>query len=165
MRDATRHLGAPAAHPDELAKAGIRQKPVEPDELPSPADRPVEPRNLEVLVIDDEPTVRGMLTAALTHFGFAVLQAGGCDEAVAVLRRHGSVDVVLLDVQMPEADGPCTLAALRQVKPGIRCCFMSGSTGTYSTRQLMDLGAASVFHKPFSSLADLARELWQIACA
>jgi len=68
---------------------------------------------------------------------------------------------VLLDVRMPEMDGPQTLAALRSINPEVRCCFMSGHTGDYSAEQLLELGASHVFQKPFG-LSELAWTLQRL---
>src|SRR5438105_3921164 len=85
----------------------------------------------EVLVVDDELGVLTMLGFALRHHGFAVRQAG--EEVVQLYQRHrGTVDVVLLDEQMPGMDGPQTFAALRNLNPEVRVVFMSGNTGDYS---------------------------------
>jgi len=69
---------------------------------------------------------------------------------------------VLLDVQMPDLDGPDTLAALQKINPGVRFCFISGNTGKYHTEQLWAMGAAHVLQKPFASLSLLARLLWRL---
>jgi CheY-like chemotaxis protein len=60
-----------------------------------------------------------------------------------------TVDLVLLDVRMPELDGPQTLAALRKENPTLRCCLISGHSGTYTREQLLSLGAEHYFNKPF----------------
>jgi two-component system OmpR family response regulator len=119
---------------------------------------------LEVLVAEDEPAVLAMLDFALKYHGFAVRRAGGGEAAVQAYGRHrGTVDVVLLDVQMPGVDGPQTLAALREVNPAVRCVFMSGNTGKYSTEQLLAAGAAAVLPKPFSRLDEVVRVLREAA--
>ncbi|NJD19605.1 MAG: response regulator [Gemmatimonadetes bacterium] len=68
-----------------------------------------------VLVIDDEAGVRGLARRALARAGFTVLEASdglqGLDMATA---NDGKIDVILLDVSMPELDGPEVLRALRE---------------------------------------------------
>lgn len=51
---------------------------------------------------------------------------------------------------MPGRDGPETLAALRELDPHLRFCFMTGESGRYSDQDLLGLGALAVFHKPFT---------------
>lgn len=112
-----------------------------------------------VLVIDDEPNVRQILEIALSRHGFTVWTAAGGREGVEQYREHrDAIDLVLLDVQMPEQDGPQTLAALRHLDPQVRCCFMSGDLGRYDPRELLASGADRIFAKPFG-LVELSRSL------
>jgi CheY-like chemotaxis protein len=117
-----------------------------------------------ILVVDDDPAIIRTLRLALLVHGFTVRLAGGGQEAVDLYRQHpGDIGLVLLDVQMPDMDGPQTLAALQALDPAVRCCFMSGRAGQYSDEQLLGLGAVHVIHKPFPGLADLTRLLGQLA--
>jgi CheY-like chemotaxis protein len=115
---------------------------------------------MRVLVVDDDPTILHLLGLALPAHGLAVLCADSGTAAVSLYREHGaSIDVVLLDVQMPGLDGPQTLAALQTLNPDVRCCFMSGQTGRCSPDDLLALGAADFFPKPFDSFNGLAQRL------
>ena len=104
-----------------------------------------------------------MLGVGMRSHGFAVWLACDGPEAVDLYRAHrDGIDVVLLDVQMPGLDGPETLAALRELNPRVRCCFMTGDLGLYADRTLLDLGAATVFMKPFR-LSEVAHQLVHLA--
>jgi CheY-like chemotaxis protein len=117
----------------------------------------------EVLVVEDEAAVSKMLELALQQFGFTVHLAGGGRQALETYRRHAdTIDVVLLDVQMPDMDGPGTLTALRRINPSVPVVFMSGNTGRYSGEDLSSLGATHVLQKPFR-LDELSQFLWQLA--
>jgi CheY-like chemotaxis protein len=156
-------FGDTADKVDGLGDVGYLQKPVEPDELFAAVQRFTLPRRPTVLVVEDEPMVRKLLEGALRHYGFSVRLAPGGRQAVELFRKEpAAVDLALLDVQMPELDGHQTLAALRQISPQVRCCFMSGDTGRYPTDDLLRQGALRVFPKPFR-LAELTRELWQLS--
>lgn len=122
-------------------------------------------RNYGILVVDDEGGVRGLLKIGLRQQGFTVWLAADGQEALDLYRQHGAaIDVVLLDVRMPGQDGPETLAALQELNPRIRCCFMSGDLGKHATASLLKLGAAAVLPKPFR-LAEIAQVLWELARA
>jgi CheY-like chemotaxis protein len=124
---------------------------------------PLLPAPPGVLVADDHKQVRQMLHTALRAFGFCVTAAADGGEAVEVYRRaRGGIGIALLDVQMPVLDGPQTLAALRQIDPLVRCCFMSGGNGRYAVDELLALGAVAFIPKPFD-LDVLARMLRQAA--
>jgi CheY-like chemotaxis protein len=108
------------------------------------------PRQYGILIADDEGCVRSVLNLGMRQSGFAVWLAANGQEAFDLYRRYRElIDVVLLDVQLPGADGPRTLAALQELNPRVRCCFMSGDLGAYTEEGLRDLGAVTVIPKPF----------------
>jgi CheY-like chemotaxis protein len=63
-------------------------------------------------VVEDEAAVLEMMEVALRHYGFDVKLAASGQEAIDLYQRHHqTIALVLLDVQMPDLDGPDTLAA------------------------------------------------------
>ena len=121
------------------------------------------PRPYGVLIADDEEDVRDVLHDRLRKEGFSVWLATDGREALDLYRdHHQKIDVALLDVCMPGLDGPQTLAALQQLAPQIRCCFMSGYLGNHIEKDLCGAGAARVFAKPFR-LDEVANVLGQLA--
>jgi DNA-binding response OmpR family regulator len=108
------------------------------------------PRPYGVLIADDEADVREVLHDELRREGFSVWLAADGQKALELYRNHReTIDVALLDVCMPGLDGPRTLAALQEITPEVRCCFMSGHLGDYIETKLCGLGAVRVFAKPF----------------
>jgi DNA-binding response OmpR family regulator len=102
------------------------------------------------LVTDEDAHVRAMLSLALRQAGFRPLLVADGHEAVETfLRNRDEVRAVLLDVNMPGLDGPGALAQVRQTDPQVPCCFMTGYSDRYAAEDLMALGAACVFTKPF----------------
>jgi CheY-like chemotaxis protein len=121
------------------------------------------PRQYGILIADDEGCVRSVLNLGMRQRGFAVWLAADGREALDLYQRYReTIDVVLLDVQMPGVDGPRTLAALQALNPRVRCCFMSGDLGAYTEEWLRDLGAVAVIPKPFR-LAEVTQILWEMA--
>ncbi len=155
---------ADAQRGDLLGDVGYLCKPVDSDLLLDAIERFSVREKPVVLVVDDERAVGQMLEVSLRDYGFAVRRATNGRPAVDIFREHhSSIALVLLDVQMAGMDGPATLAALQRIKPDLKCCFMSGSTGGYSAQALLDMGAARVFTKPFVSLNLFNRQLWNLA--
>jgi CheY-like chemotaxis protein len=142
-----------------------------------PAERPMNPTEgpratrvgpegrsvrLGILVVDDDPEVRTLLDRVLGAQGFAVwLAADGYEALKAYRSHHDEIDLVVLDVRMPILDGPQTLAALLQLAPHLRCCFLTGDPGHYTEEELRDRGAEWVLYKPFrpDDLGATLREL------
>ncbi len=108
------------------------------------------PRSPGVLIVDDHDDVRNFLGVLSRAHGFAVWLAAGGIEGEALYRNHGSdIDLILLDVRMPDRDGPDTLVAIRAINPAVPCCFISGHTGHYTEEYLLGLGASALLRKPF----------------
>jgi signal transduction histidine kinase/CheY-like chemotaxis protein len=99
----------------------------------APVSAPL-PEDAVVLVVDDEEGVRRMVTAALTEAGCEVVSATNGVEALKRLAERPDIDVVLLDVMMPQMDGAQTLRLLRDRAPKIRVVLTSG----YAERSVLD---------------------------
>ena len=81
---------------------------------PAPAEEPREPRRpLGVLVVEDEDVHRELVAALLLGRGHRVITARNGREALLELSRH-TVDLVLMDLQMPELDGMQAAATIRE---------------------------------------------------
>jgi two-component system, chemotaxis family, protein-glutamate methylesterase/glutaminase len=110
---------------------------------------PVAP--LRILIVDDSAVARAVLTRAVgEHPGFAV--AGAVNDALAALAflEKQSVDVVLLDLDMPGIDGLTALPDLIAAGQGARVLVVSSSCaeGASATVQALALGAADTLVKP-----------------
>jgi DNA-binding NtrC family response regulator len=116
---------------------------------------------IHLLVVDDERAIVEMLRIGLERQGFSVWSATGAQEALDLYRQHAAtIPLALLDVRIPELDGPALLGELQQLNPALTCCFMSGSTEPYTEAELIKRGAIRVFPKPFS-VAEVAAFLRQ----
>jgi DNA-binding NtrC family response regulator len=116
-----------------------------------------------ILVVDDDSAIRSLLQAYLPRQGFTVWSADNGRAALTFCEGHrDDIDLVLLDVCMPDLDGPETLRELRRLNPDVKCCFMSGHTGLYDADTLLKMGALRFFSKPFD-LDDLRHSLQLLA--
>jgi CheY-like chemotaxis protein len=126
------------------------------------ADTP--PRRPGVLIADDELPVRTVVAAHLEREGFAVWTAADGLEALSTFFDHtGEVDVLLLDVSLPDIPGPAAYRRLRAHYPGVACCFMTADPYQPDAEEARALGAR-VLVKPFS-LAVLTRVIGHLAQA
>ena len=113
-----------------------------------------------ILIIDDEADIREVAQVSLELVGqYEVLTAATGEDGLNQA-RSGRPDAILLDVMMPEMDGPSTLAHLR-ADPDTRdipVLFLTAKTQTAERQRLAQLGAAGILTKPFDPLK-LAAEL------
>jgi CheY-like chemotaxis protein len=105
-----------------------------------------------VLVIDDSRVIRQVAHMVLGRHGWGVLSAESGTEGVALAARNRP-DAILLDVIMPEPDGPATLGELRKhpATCDIPVVFLTGQgEKAEESRRLSTLGAAGLIRKPFA---------------
>jgi PAS domain S-box-containing protein len=134
---------------------------------PEPGEHPPSPEEsarpagagASVLLVDDEELVREAVAGNLRELGYRVTVCADGAEAVRSYRKGwGQIDLVLLDLLMPEVSGREAFLAMRQVNPEVRAVFMSGySAGQNGADPLAD-GAVSFLRKPFN-VDELARAL------
>ena len=110
-----------------------------------------------ILVADDEPAVRRLARRALERRGYRVLEAGDGDEAFRCFEaRADEIDLVVLDLTMPRADGLATLTRLRERWPRLPVVLASGHLDTRSlSRRPEDLVTLA---KPYTP-TELARRV------
>lgn len=116
---------------------------------------------LNVLHVDDEPDIREVAALALEMDPeIRVRSASSGREALAVLESDARVDVILLDVMMPELDGPGTLEQLRKIPAhaGTPVIFMTARAQSHELDRFLGLGAVAVIIKPFDPMT-LGRQL------
>lgn len=113
-----------------------------------------------ILLIDDEDDIREVATLTLETMGdFAVTSASSGEAGIECATRDRP-DAILLDVMMPELDGPSTLARLREiaVTRDIPVIFLTAKVQAVDRRRLADLGAVGIIAKPFDPMT-LAEEV------
>ncbi|MEU6217816.1 response regulator transcription factor [Streptomyces sp. NPDC047022] len=117
-----------------------------------------------MLVVDDDPTVRELLCAALRHAGFTVAAASTGQEALTGA-RSASPDLVLLDVMLPDMDGFEVIRRLREqsgpgstTRPGhIPVLFLTARDATQDKIEGLVLGGDDYVTKPFDLRELVAR--------
>jgi two-component system nitrogen regulation response regulator NtrX len=104
----------------------------------------------DILIIDDEPNIRRMVSALLGADGFTTREApDGASGVRAATEREP--DAVLLDLMMPgELDGMATLTRLRDTVPDVPVVMMSGRAGLSDAVKATKLGAFHFLEKPLT---------------
>ncbi len=103
-----------------------------------------------VLVVDDQEAVIEVAEAFLQRAGFRVLTALGGRAALDALRTHGDeIDVVVLDLVMPEMGGEETFDALRDLRPHLPILLVSGYDKKMVGDRFLGRGIAGFLYKPY----------------
>ena len=113
-------------------------------------------RGETVLVVDDEPTVRMLVTDVLEDLGYGAMEAADGPAGLRLLQSEARIDLLVTDVGLPGGMNGRQLAeAARLARPGLRVLFITG----YAENAVMGTGrlepGTQVLTKPFS-LEDLA---------
>ena len=102
-----------------------------------------------ILFIDDNSA---LASAYQPRSASAVLCADclNCDEALALCSQSEDASLAIVDLKMPGMDGPETIAALRQCRPGLKIIAMSAQPLVPYFGRLSELGVRIFLSKPFS---------------
>jgi DNA-binding NtrC family response regulator len=106
------------------------------------------PARARLLVVDDEPHQREMLSGILDRAGYQVETAADGHEAVRLLER-GSFDLILTDQRMPGMEGIELLERVRGAHPSLPVVLMTAYGSVSSAVEAMKRGAADYLTKPF----------------
>jgi DNA-binding response OmpR family regulator len=106
---------------------------------------------LKVLVVEDDATVRDVLTTLLGFEGFEVRTASDGSTGLE-LAESMKPDIVLLDVVLPELDGLEVCRLLRKRAPNTRVVMLTGRSSAEDELHGVAAGADAYLRKPFSPL-------------
>jgi DNA-binding NtrC family response regulator len=112
----------------------------------SPTHLP-EPPTAKILLVEDDPDIRAILSRFLGRRGYAVRAAENGAEALELLGRE-PVDLILSDVRMPRMDGLELLQAVRQQDPEIQLVLMTAYSTVRDAVEAIQAGAADYVEKP-----------------
>lgn len=114
-----------------------------------------------LLVVDDDPRIRGLLTESLSALGYTTSQASNGREALELVYDH-DYDCVITDIRMPEIDGLTLLHSLKAQKPTMPVVMITAFAIPQHKAEAVEAGADGFLMKPFrlSKIEDvLARVL------
>ena len=103
----------------------------------------------KILLVDDEPGMLRYIKTLLEVEDHQVATASTGEEALEIVQKGMSPDLVLLDLLMPGIDGLETLENLRKLRPGVKVVMLSCVNDTKKVVQAIRLGAADYITKPF----------------
>ncbi|MBN1674264.1 MAG: PAS domain S-box protein [Kiritimatiellae bacterium] len=105
-----------------------------------------------ILVVDDEEIVRDVATRILESLGYEVATANDGREAVELYRQPGArIDLVIIDMVMPNMDGPDCFATLKKLDPNVRAIVSTGYGLDGPAKAVLEAGALGVAQKPYEA--------------
>jgi two-component system, cell cycle sensor histidine kinase and response regulator CckA len=115
-----------------------------------------------ILLVDDEHAILDACSAMLEKLGYDVMVARGGKEAVDVYRKHQSeIDLVILDIIMPDLSGGEVFDRLLDMNPEVRVLLSSGYSIEDQAAAILDRGCDGFIQKPFQ-LDQLHRNIREI---
>lgn len=118
----------------------------------------------KILYVEDEPDIAQVAKLALESIGGFTLET--CENGLIALEKGPAFrpDLVLMDVMMPEMDGPAALKEMRNMPEmkDIPVIFMTAKVQPTEISEYKEMGAIDVIPKPFDpmTLAEKVREVW-----
>jgi CheY-like chemotaxis protein len=104
-----------------------------------------------ILLVDDETIILEAGKAMLERLGYRVLTAGGGAAAAAVIAESGEeIDLVILDLVMPEVDGGAAFERIRALRPSLLVLLSSGYSVNGQAMHIMQQGCSGFIQKPFT---------------
>jgi signal transduction histidine kinase/CheY-like chemotaxis protein len=122
---------------------------------PAPPPGPTTPRR--ILLVEDVDLSRRVIAEMLRAQGHAVVEARDGSAAISQARLH-PLDLILLDLGLPDRDGIDVLSILCGVAPSTPVVVLTASTSAERAQSALDAGAVRVFLKPISA-EELGREI------
>jgi len=109
---------------------------------------PAKAANLfSVLIVDDNRDFVDFVSLLLTHNGFSVHKAFNGPEGLDALRRE-AIDLVILDVMMPQMDGLAVCREIKQIKPNLPVILLTAKDDVATRTAAMNLGVCEFLAKP-----------------
>jgi len=105
-----------------------------------------------VLIVEDDENIRDAMTRLLVAEGYLVLTAASAHDALGMLQAPLSkIDVVLLDVHLPDGNGASLCARLREQDATVPIVVCTGEAEPEEAAELLKLGIHRYFRKPVSA--------------
>jgi two-component system, cell cycle sensor histidine kinase and response regulator CckA len=111
-----------------------------------------------ILVVDDEEDIRELTVEALQDHGYQTFSAASGEQALEIYSRdRESIDLVVLDLNMPGMGGSRCLEEILKINPGAKALIASGYSASAQAGDVLSKGAAGFIGKPFQVHELLAR--------
>jgi CheY-like chemotaxis protein len=104
-----------------------------------------------ILVVDDEPEIRKLVSAMVTQFGYNALTADSGDHALTMYRHlNGPIEMLITDVVAPGMSGPMLADRLTELQPDLKVLYISGYDNTHVVQTYVVERGHALLAKPFT---------------
>jgi nitrogen-specific signal transduction histidine kinase len=117
-----------------------------------------------VLLVDDEDIIIDVGKDILKTLGYKVLLARGGEEALIVYKKNqDEIDMVILDMIMPDMGGGETYDKLKEINPDIKVLLSSGYSIDGQAKDILERGCDGFIQKPYNA-GKLSKKIWEVLC-
>jgi len=115
-----------------------------------------------LLLVDDEDMIVDVGCGIIDKLGYKSLTAKSGEEAIGVYKKnHDKIDMVILDMIMPDMDGGETYDKLKEINPDIKVLLSSGYSINGQATEILERGCNGFIQKPFN-MADLSKKIREV---
>ncbi len=104
-----------------------------------------------ILVVDDEPEIRKLVSAMVRQFGYEVMTADSGEHALTLYKNHkGPIALLITDVVAPGMSGPMLADKLCALQPNLKVLYISGYDNTHVVQKYVVERGHALLAKPFT---------------
>ena len=111
---------------------------------------------MKILVVDDEILIRNVIKEYLINEKYSYVEAKNGEEAIEIVKKHKDIDLIIMDIMMPEMDGFTASKEIKKIKD-IPIIMLSARKEEYDKLLGFDIGIDDYITKPFSPKELVAR--------
>lgn len=129
---------------DKIKQNAIKRKPTQ-----KTTTSLIQKEKRRIFIIDDDKSVNQITAALLESMGYSVLRAFDGQEAIGIFQsEYKSIDLVLLDMILPEMDGKAIFIQLKKIDPTVKALIISGYSKDSKAQDTIKMGAVGFVQKP-----------------
>src|SRR5215469_11258156 len=115
-----------------------------------------------ILVVDDEPEIRKLVSAMISQFGYNALTADSGDHALTMYRNlNAPIALLITDVIAPGMSGPMLADKLSALQPDLKVLYISGYDNTHVVQKYVVERGHALLAKPFT-VDELRRKMGEL---
>ena len=111
----------------------------------------------KILIVDDEKDIRKLVGIYLKKQGYQILEAENGKQAIDLVRENSDIDLIIMDIMMPEMSGTESCAAIREFS-SVPVLFLTAKTQEPDKNEAYDTGGDDFLSKPFEQ-SELVRKV------